>query len=973
MTEKIAYIPARLRSAAKGGFVTGAEDVMDDRLGMSQQRVNEALENGINALDSQGYEHAEATEQTTDVTDLLPATGEKNKLYQVSFWDGEQYNTNAYAQYTWDGEQYKLMSVKNPGIDEEPKDGSGNLAKSGGIKRAFNGVHKNIGGINLVNPTEWEQGAISSADGTNTTTHANYRIRTTDVQYTHNDMKVTLPQGMSVYVFLYESDETFIESNGWLESATIMAGSYYRLVLAYDTADTHPETTITVDDLQYVNMGVTALYETGSKVYDAVLNFNVVLDSQKIIGRYIAAGDLLWHKKTTTYSADGVIVDVRRFKGQVVRLFNETISFYYAALIDDSHAVDDMPTYANLDKRKAVAANTVEELLISGNINYLYIVVHNTSGDLVYPDVDIIGKVNYQNEKVIEHDSDIKEIQTSVFDTEIEEGDVPVVSRYINSKTKKWGSSTTAKGVMIDVSSYHGRSISFENKNENKAYFAELADNDTTPGTTPSYTTPDQRKYVNPDTKVVIKVANETNYIYVSSVSTNGDDIFPVVTILSSIVAEVGEVVSVPLIYKNVQKKAAQLQYLTWFAKAPISNNITEGEHVGMIYSSCVEIDRYLFYDISLKSFMTSVNNPYSLLYTEHLEQDHHASGYGFTYYTNRNTGRAYMGTVCSRLTGYTSGLPIEYDTAYMYWLCKEGIFTAIDDQTAQGVEIGDWTWISGHVRIVTNVEKEDGVVTSVTVTEAWIPLCRALTLSPTAFNNYITNNNGIIYRYNKLHENVVYQPSEFVNVEDEPSPSEYEYNNDICTYAGDKAAFYEGFPIWLNYNLDSEETYSWTHIKLYKESWSRANVLTTELIGTYEIDAAEHKYQLPELEYGLYRACMTDGENDSDFTYFEVIQVNEHVTDEGSGVKRVDFSSPNGTPVRVVFCQIDGTPMAIRDLSYDDRLNGYVTMNPEMLCSLQRRQTLPSEIYLRVYVVGKYGRVSRQITMDNERFINWE
>lgn len=133
MTEKISYIPARLKSAAKGGFVTGAEDVMDDRLGMSQERVNEALENGINALDSQGYEHAEATEQTTDVTDLLPVTGEKNKLYQVAFWDGEQYNTNAYAQYTWDGEQYKLMSVKNPGIDTKPSSSNANLISGAGI------------------------------------------------------------------------------------------------------------------------------------------------------------------------------------------------------------------------------------------------------------------------------------------------------------------------------------------------------------------------------------------------------------------------------------------------------------------------------------------------------------------------------------------------------------------------------------------------------------------------------------------------------------------------------------------------------------------------------------------------------------------------------------------------------------------------------------------------------------------------
>ena len=564
---------------------------------------------------------------------------------------------------------------------------------------------------------------------------------------------------------------------------------------------------------------------------------------------------------------------------------------------------------------------------------------------------------------------EIEDIQKSVFDTQILEDELTLTNHVINSRTEKWITHGTARGAFIDVSKYHGRSVSFENHNEGKAYFAELADNTDTAGTTPSYTTLDQRKYVNPDEKVIVKIAPETNYIYVSVTSTSGDDIYPNVTILSKIIAETVSMDNIPQIYKNVQKKAAQLQYLDWYAKGPISNYITEGEHVGMLYSSCVEVDRYVNYDISLKTFMTAANNPYSLLYTENLEQGNHRSGYGFTYYTNRNTGRAYMGTVCSRLTGYASGMPIEYDTAFFSWLCKEGVYTRIDDQTAQGVEIGDLTWISGHVRIVTDVTKNEGRVVSIVVTEAWIPLCRALTLTPAQFDAYITNNHGIIYRYNKLAFNTVYQPSQFVSVDEEPSPADYNYNNDICTYAGDYAPFYEGFPIWLNYNL--EEVGDWTAIELYKESWSRANVLSTELVGTFEIDPTEHKIRLDTdespLEHGLYRARMTDGTNYSDYTYFEVIEVNESVSipnENNPDIKRVDFSSSNGTPVRVVFCDIDGTPRAIKNLTQDDRMNGYVLMNPNALCQVQRNETLPSTIYLRVYMMGKYGRVSRQISV---------
>jgi len=40
MTEIITYIPTRLKSAVKGGYVTGAADIIDDVQGLSQERIN---------------------------------------------------------------------------------------------------------------------------------------------------------------------------------------------------------------------------------------------------------------------------------------------------------------------------------------------------------------------------------------------------------------------------------------------------------------------------------------------------------------------------------------------------------------------------------------------------------------------------------------------------------------------------------------------------------------------------------------------------------------------------------------------------------------------------------------------------------------------------------------------------------------------------------------------------------------------
>lgn len=40
MTEKFSYIPTRVKVAAEGGHVCGAEDIIDDALGITQERIN---------------------------------------------------------------------------------------------------------------------------------------------------------------------------------------------------------------------------------------------------------------------------------------------------------------------------------------------------------------------------------------------------------------------------------------------------------------------------------------------------------------------------------------------------------------------------------------------------------------------------------------------------------------------------------------------------------------------------------------------------------------------------------------------------------------------------------------------------------------------------------------------------------------------------------------------------------------------
>ena len=46
MTEKISYIPSRIKNAAVGGYVAGADDIIDDELQLSQARINSIVLGG---------------------------------------------------------------------------------------------------------------------------------------------------------------------------------------------------------------------------------------------------------------------------------------------------------------------------------------------------------------------------------------------------------------------------------------------------------------------------------------------------------------------------------------------------------------------------------------------------------------------------------------------------------------------------------------------------------------------------------------------------------------------------------------------------------------------------------------------------------------------------------------------------------------------------------------------------------------
>lgn len=94
--------------------------------------------NSMITTPEQGYVTVTATQETTDVTEVLPEQGEADTIYRVGSWDGTQYDATVYSEYAWAGTQYNLLSVKTGGMDAVPTAGSHKAVESGGAYNAIN-------------------------------------------------------------------------------------------------------------------------------------------------------------------------------------------------------------------------------------------------------------------------------------------------------------------------------------------------------------------------------------------------------------------------------------------------------------------------------------------------------------------------------------------------------------------------------------------------------------------------------------------------------------------------------------------------------------------------------------------------------------------------------------------------------------------------------------------------------------------
>ena len=397
----------------------------------------------------------------------------------------------------------------------------------------------------------------------------------------------------------------------------------------------------------------------------------------------------------------------------------------------------------------------------------------------------------------------------------------------------------------------------------------------------------------------------------------------------------------------NSYKRAHQLLDLRWNALStvPTTTNAIElsaGNHVGVVYSSVKECDKYVGWNVSIETFMTAVHNPYSLLYTEDVNESRSKSAYGKTYH-GVNCG-AYFGIVCNTFALYTIGMPIPWNTSEWASLEKQGILEKVYDQSAYGIELMDIIWEPRHGNVITDIYRDDrGNPVEIHWSESTNPIPITTAMTVDEFNARLARLGGVIYRYKDLYKSIDYVKSEFVDVENEYTITPYNYNDDICTFAGNKACFRTGEDIYINYNAGV-----YNKIQLFKNE---------ELINTFDIvDTNAHTYKLPDLSHGMYSARLTNGSRNSDYTYFEIVDTTVSATISGDDIT-VIYSSQNGTPQYVQQVLHNGDSRGIVPV---DKNSNQITYNAyETLYNQYNTRIFDGDLYIKVFFEGQYGVVT--------------
>lgn len=326
----------------------------------------------------------------------------------------------------------------------------------------------------------------------------------------------------------------------------------------------------------------------------------------------------------------------------------------------------------------------------------------------------------------------------------------------------------------------------------------------------------------------------------------------------------------------------------------------------GVVYSSTRYEDLLVPNNVSMWTYLSSMTDPQSYLYTRNVKTDYGLGG----------LANAYYGQVCSSFVQWCLGIKENFQIYQMhYW---DG-FSLKESQDATNLEVGDilLSLSAAHTKICIDVDGNDFIIA-----EGVPNTCEYAKYSISTINGWIANNGYKIYQYS----DVDYVPKQVVGYADK-NGEYYDFNWNIMPRRGDKANWRKD----ENVIIDILDLGNYTSYQLYKNG---------TLQSTTAISSGSTDINLGILPYGKYKMRLTDGTNYSGYVYWIVANYSESaqkVTPSSSPkAVRIDFASANATPVWITWRRPQSAsstgnnmPVWTTKITPTDVTNGYVISEP--------------------------------------------
>lgn len=346
------------------------------------------------------------------------------------------------------------------------------------------------------------------------------------------------------------------------------------------------------------------------------------------------------------------------------------------------------------------------------------------------------------------------------------------------------------------------------------------------------------------------------------------------------------------IFWNDVKERALLMSCVEWVPKHDIPNNLNHFDKgkdiVGLPYSSVKELQKFIGLDVSIYTFLTAVNNPYSLLYTEDVAKGNPCYLGGV--YNGKNS-HTFYGTVCSSFTAFCFGENNNY-TSFNYRNGQVPDYYLKPDQSIENVSPGDLFWCPGHVALITEVQKDNsGDIKTIELLESAGDKVYARKYTKSAFSlrmlgNSNPKNKAFLYRNklirtstNKSQNNIAHENiSQILN-------SLSIKNQEICTWFGDRPCIGEWDRLMINFN---------------KKNYDKIIIsLNNEVIDTLDISNVEHSIEYKYKYKGLYKAQLaSDSIISSNYTSFEVIDTRTKVNHNDDGSLEIVFANDSDPEV---------------------------------------------------------------------------